>query len=308
LSKEDDAMFRFSAFGALLLYLVAGSAGSAQPIDPVFANGFEAGLIGFGPALNLASLGSIDQPTEGTPLQVTLAGPAAEPTFVAVTSTDTSVVTVAGGGVTVPMGQTSALVLVSGLNLSAAPVTVWATLGNTIGAGVLVYFPTPLCVDGVAGDLPGYTRQCSGTATNFHGTVLWDNTFDTLFAGAWPGSISQVGHPFTVTLNAVQFGSFLLATGTAIAGIHIYPNNSMGSTGLISISTVEQGPGVFPSALCYGSDLSISTRPGTVAQCKLQTNSMYYLNFSLADYFPPYPTSCSKSSCKTGWGFDQFGN
>lgn len=119
------------------IFLFLGSA-LAQTVDPIYANSFESGLIAFGPPLSLVTAPSTDVPTVDVPLQVTLSAPAAAPTFVAITSSNPTVLTIGGGGTTVPMGQSSAIVLVSGVTGNAAPVTLWATLGNTVGAAVLV--------------------------------------------------------------------------------------------------------------------------------------------------------------------------
>jgi hypothetical protein len=62
---------------------------------------------------------------------VTLAQAVPQDTVVTVTSSDTSALTVVGGGVTIPAGQTSAPVLVNGLAASAS-VTLTATLGTTV--------------------------------------------------------------------------------------------------------------------------------------------------------------------------------
>ena len=122
---------------ATVCCLLAANA-SGQVLDPVFANSFESGLIGFGPPLSSVAVGASNVATVSTPLQVTLSDPAGAPTFVAITSSDPSRVTVSGGGVTVNTGQNSAVVLVDGLVASVTPVALWATFGNTLGASVLV--------------------------------------------------------------------------------------------------------------------------------------------------------------------------
>jgi hypothetical protein len=286
--------------------LLAGD-GWAQTADPIFANGFQAGLIAFGPPLSGVPAGAVDQTTD-TSLHVTLSTAAAAPTFVAVTSKDPSLISVSGGGVTVATGQTSAAIKVSAAaGAGSAPVTLWATLGNTVGAAVQILGDVS-CVEGDSSDMSGYTRQCSGYATNYQGVAYWDNTYDSLFRDPWPGNAQQVGHVFTVTVYAQQYAAFKIFTGTTVAGIAIHPNNSVGDTGLASVSTEAQGPGRFPGGICYGSDLTISSKPATTASCKLSANSTYYLNFSMASYFFPYTTTCATDSCTTGWSFGQFSN
>jgi hypothetical protein len=112
---------------------------SAQMVDPVFANSFESGLVSFGPSVALALYGESDRPTAGTSLRVTLSEPAQQRTFVPIVSNDPSVIAISSGGVVVPAGQSVAAVFVSGLSVdfmtsSSAPVTLWATYGNTVVA------------------------------------------------------------------------------------------------------------------------------------------------------------------------------
>lgn len=85
-------------------------------------------LLGFGPALSSTSVGTAGVATVPAPLTVQLARAAAIDTFVAITSGDAASLTVAGGGVTVPAGQTSAPVLINGI-LASPGVTLTATLG-----------------------------------------------------------------------------------------------------------------------------------------------------------------------------------
>lgn len=303
-------MRNFAAIAAMACLVCCWPAryGFGQTTDPVFANSFESGLIAFSPALSGVPPGAVDATTNG-PLQVTLSHVAAAPTFVSIISSQPSLIAVSGGGVTVSTGQTSAAVHVGSANSGSAPVTLWATLGNTMGAAVQIVGDAS-CIEGdTSGDLPGYTRQCSGQATNYKGVTSWDNTYASLFLAPWPGSGYQFGKAFTITVNATQYGSFKILTGSTQAGISIHPNNTAGDTGLASVSTEAQGPGVFLGALCHGSDLNISSKAGTVANCALQSNSTYYLNISMASLFPPsYGTTCATDACTTGWSMYQYDN
>jgi cysteine-rich repeat protein len=85
-------------------------------------------LIAFAPASSFVREGETAAPTFPAPLTVTLSQAAASETVVAITSSDETVLTVEGGGVTVPAGETSAEVLVNGLG--AGSVTLTATLGD----------------------------------------------------------------------------------------------------------------------------------------------------------------------------------
>ncbi len=87
-------------------------------------------LVDFSPGSTFASVGQTDAATIPTALAVNLSAAPASDTFVAITSSDTNALTVTGGGVTVPAGQLSAPVLVSGLAQSA-DVTLTATLGTS---------------------------------------------------------------------------------------------------------------------------------------------------------------------------------
>src|SRR5262249_8079004 len=72
-------------------------------------------LNAFGPPLTFADLGQTGAPTYPTPLTVQLNAAPANDTFVGITSSDPTSVTVTGGGVVIPAGQTSAPVLIDGL-------------------------------------------------------------------------------------------------------------------------------------------------------------------------------------------------
>lgn len=119
--------------------IVAAVPASAQilPADPVFANGFENGALSFAPTTAyIAQGGSGD--TLPAALTLTLSAPVAVDTFVPVVSTEPARLGVIGGGTTVPAGQSSATVQVSGLAGGAMPVTLTATLGNAVATGVRV--------------------------------------------------------------------------------------------------------------------------------------------------------------------------
>jgi hypothetical protein len=169
-----------------------------QTLDPVFANSFESGLIGFGPPLSTVAVGANNVATVSTPLQVTLSDPAVAPTFIAITSSDPSLVTVSGGGVTVNTGQSSAVVLVNGVAASAAPVALWATLGNTLGASVRVEQALNETDDPAEADL---CIVQSPTTINVFAGAAGPTVFGRLYeagvtdpAGAPTGWIAQFGY------------------------------------------------------------------------------------------------------------------
>lgn len=103
----------------------------ASKLEPRSAADYIAGpptLASLAPALSFARVGQTNMPTFPAPLTVTLSGPAQGATTVSLTSGDPAALGVMN--VTIPDGQTSAVVDVSGISQSAA-VTVTATLGAT---------------------------------------------------------------------------------------------------------------------------------------------------------------------------------
>lgn len=122
-----------------VLGIVAAMPASAQilPPDPVFANSFESGAMSLSPSpVHIAQGASGD--TLPVALTLTLSEPASVDTFVPVVSADPARLAVVGGGTTVLTGQSTAAVQVSGVVGGASPVTVTATLGNAVSAGVRV--------------------------------------------------------------------------------------------------------------------------------------------------------------------------
>ena len=111
-----------------------------QKLEPRDAADVVAGppqLVAFGPAPAFVREGQMDVGTIPTPLEVTLSSIVASQTFVPITSNDETSVTVAGGGVTVPAGSSSAPVVLSGLQ-QALSVQLTATLTTALNADVRV--------------------------------------------------------------------------------------------------------------------------------------------------------------------------
>lgn len=135
--RIDDALYLVSPFPAVgqgfdsitgLLTLRNGDS-KLEPRDAADVLPGTAVLASFGPASSFVDAGALGEPTGPTPLTVTLASAAPRDTFVAVTSGDPGSLTVVGGGVTVPAGETSWPVLVNGL-ASSPSVTLTAALGG----------------------------------------------------------------------------------------------------------------------------------------------------------------------------------
>ncbi|MEO5624593.1 MAG: lamin tail domain-containing protein [Dokdonella sp.] len=181
-----------------MVCLLVGAPASAQTLDPMFANGFESGLLGFGPALSSVATATSGIATAYSPLRVTLDAAAVAPTFVPITSSDPTRLAVSGGGVTVATGQSSATVLVDGLVEGASPVTLWAQLGNTLGASVRVERALnesglPAETDYCVVQLPSALNVVAGTPS----ALIYGRLFEagvTEAAGAPPGWTAEFGY------------------------------------------------------------------------------------------------------------------
>ncbi len=88
-------------------------------------------LLNFTPATSFIRVGQVMSPTIPTALTVTLSGPAPTNTTVTITSSNAAALTVSGGGITIPAGQSTGQVLVSGLTQAAA-VTLTASLNSSM--------------------------------------------------------------------------------------------------------------------------------------------------------------------------------
>ncbi len=106
-----------------------------QKLEPRSAADFQVGaatLAGFSAPLGFIRAGDMSQPTFPTPVTVQLTAPVAVDTFVAVTGGG-GFLTIPGGGVTIPAGQSSATLLLSGVT---------ATPGVTLTASYMAVMKT----------------------------------------------------------------------------------------------------------------------------------------------------------------------
>jgi hypothetical protein len=99
------------------------------------------GIVGFNVASSFSLLGSVDALTQPVDLRILLDSVAASDTFVSITSSDLSVLTLSGGGITIPAGVIASSVPVSGLKIGA--VTLTAAL-NGVEATALVSVVTAI--------------------------------------------------------------------------------------------------------------------------------------------------------------------
>jgi len=208
---------------------------------------------------------------------------------------------------------------------SSTLLTIDAT-GNAIAIGTLSGAcvgttppipPTPpdTCVAGPSGDLGtfGYARQCLGVVRSLNANMkpVWNannNTYAGIMSGPWPGNPGQFGWGLQITVNQAGFGSFKFNTGATPAGVSFAANTSYGNAGTVNVSTVP-GDTFGGTALCTGrQQAQISSKPGTMGTCKLQPNTDYYLNISMADPFAPHGSMCPNASCVTGWTVYSYGN
>ncbi len=132
-------------FAAVAGFLLAGistfAVGQPAPVSPLFGDGLEPGIIGFGPNTTRVEAGAGNVSTAPVPLRVTLSEPAAASTFIPIVSSEPTRLSVVGGGVTVTMGNTSAVVVVNAVagGQSSVPVILTAQLNATRrSAGVRV--------------------------------------------------------------------------------------------------------------------------------------------------------------------------
>jgi hypothetical protein len=173
--------------------------------------------------------------------------------------------------------------------------------------------PDPgVCVPGPSGDLGtfGYSRMCAGNVRSLNANMRpkWDNTYAGVMSGPWPGNTGQFGWGLQITVNQSGFGSFRFNTGATPAGVSFASNTSYGNAGTVNVSTVP-GDTFGGTALCTGrQQAQISSKPGTMGTCKLQPNTDYYLNVSMADPFAPHGSMCATPTCVTGWTVYSYAN
>ncbi len=105
--------------------------GNASKLLPHKASDLVLAVRTFGPAQSYVRAGDMASPTFPTALTFSLGTPSVGPTFVQIVSSDPSSLSVPGGGVTIPDGQSSAVVLLDGL-MQSGGVTLTATLGAQV--------------------------------------------------------------------------------------------------------------------------------------------------------------------------------
>ena len=198
----------------------------ASKLEPRGASDLVAGapaVLAFAPALSYVDAGQNGVPTIPTALTVTLNGPAPSDTMVPITSSDEGVLTVVGGGVTVPMGASAATVVVNGLTAGTATLT--ATLGGMLTADVRVIGAGEQpALDTLT---PASTTMFAGTSTTF--TVTLDLpapaggtsvalSVDPANAGVLPAMLTIPAGQVSATFSYMDTNMEMSATVTATLG------------------------------------------------------------------------------------------
>jgi large repetitive protein len=179
-------------------------------------------LTGFGPPLSFTDVGQVASPTFPTPLTVQLSNAPSSDTFVGITSSDPTSLTVVGGGVTVMAGQSTATVLVDGVKQAAA-VTLTATLGaNSMMADVRVIGATEQPV--IASLTPPAPTVLVGSTTTFTvtldipapaGGAVVSLALNPTTAGTIPATVTVPANTLSAMFDYVDGSQVMSATITA---------------------------------------------------------------------------------------------
>lgn len=206
-------------------------------------------LIEFGPTLTFVRDGQTGVQTIPTPLSVGLSAPAEGDTFVAIESSDPASVTVVGGGVTVPSGMTTAIVLVDGLQ-SATGVTLTASLDvNTRMADIRVVGA------GETAQLVSIDPQGAAVAptSTVEMTVSLDIPADpmngeTVMLSVSPGTAGSV--PASVTIGPDQRSATFVFTAGAVDGTETV-TATLGGSMVTATVAVTTGGGLLINEVNY---------------------------------------------------------
>jgi len=202
-------------------------------------------LSAFGPALSYVRVGDTGSATFPTALAVTLASATVSDTFVAITSSAPSSLTVVGGGVTVLAGQTGAQVLVNGI-LQSSAVTLTATLGTSLPATVRVLgaAEVPVLVSLTPGSS---TIAIGGTQTLTAGLEFpappggrtVGLALTPASAGTIPASVVVPANQMSATFDYVDGGIDSSVTIDATAGAMLSATVTMEATGSLVLNEID---------------------------------------------------------------------
>jgi hypothetical protein len=198
------------------------------------------------PAFSYVDVGQSGVPTGPQPVTVTISRPQTTDTYVTVDTSDPNALTVVGGGVNVLAGETTATVLVNGLQQSA-DVTLTATLGtSTAIADVRVINrsnESPVVVD----LSPASATAAPGTAATFTvtldmpapagGTDVALSISPSSGYGTLPATVNvpagQLTATFDVTLDAAAIGTGTVTATLGASSVSAQLEAYAGNRGLV---------------------------------------------------------------------------
>lgn len=211
--------FKFVVLFYGILTIMLASCGSSSESSSSDNNISKVSTISTSPSATFARVGQVG-PTIPDPLTVTLAEAASVDTFIPVTSSNITALTIPNNGVTVPAGSTSAQLSVEGLS-QALEVNVTATLGvDTATSSIRVVDPS---------ETPQLTSLTSSADTVSLGgaitmTIMLDlpapagGTFITLSTdnGTVPSSVTVLQDNISINFTYTADSATGIATITAM--------------------------------------------------------------------------------------------
>ena len=182
-------------------------------------------LATFGPAQSYARVGRTASASFPTAVTVGLSRAAPSDTFVAIGSSDPNSLTVTGGGVTVPSGQTSATVLFDALAVSA-DVTLTAQLSNVMLTAQVRVLDTTEGGTQVVSLSPAIANITPGGAANFTVGLDLPAATDTVVslaanpsnAGTLPATVTVLADQLQATFSYIDANMVTSAQVTATLG------------------------------------------------------------------------------------------
>lgn len=200
--RRSVAFPRFVLWPVVALVLVLGTPQlQAQPaqVDPIHDSGFEDSDVSLKPPFSAIPEGALNANTQPQALVLKLTAPVQSDTFVSITSSEPARLEVAGGGVTVPAGQSSAVVTVDAYQAGAAAVVLTVNLGNTPKAGVRVEKAMNET------DLPGELDYCAAVFPP-HFSAAIGSPSPELYARAFDAGITEFAGPPAGWLVGAGYG------------------------------------------------------------------------------------------------------
>jgi hypothetical protein len=207
-SIQKRAILRNGRFGlgfAFLLCLCSGPAWGAS-------------FVGFNQGQFYSILGTTASPTTPIPLYVQFDGPVFANTFVSIDSSDPGSLTVEGGGVMIPAGQSTGTVLLTAVNESPAVTLTASYAATTKTTSVSVVSAIPTYTLTLATNGNGTVTNSSSGSSFPPGTVVTLTAtpgVNRTFAG-WSGNAAGTMNPLSVAItnNMTITANFVYATNS----------------------------------------------------------------------------------------------